>query len=84
MPKDTNPLIAPELRPIEKYWAIMKQALRKHPKEVKSEEDMKKKWISIQKYVGSNFVQDLMSSIKRKVRAFGYGIEIESNGHGKG
>ena len=43
VPKDFNPPNAPELRPIEKYWAIMKQALRKHPKEVKSEEDMKKK-----------------------------------------
>lgn len=49
VPKDLNPPNAPELRPIEKYWAIMKQALRKHPKEVKSEEDMKKIWISTQK-----------------------------------
>ena len=55
MPKDFNPPNAPELRPIEKYRAIMKQALRKHPKEV----------------------QNLMSSVERKVRAFGYGIEIE-------
>ena len=41
VPKDFNPPKAQELRPIEKYWAIMKQALRKYPKEVKSEE-----WIS--------------------------------------
>ena len=43
MPKDLNPPNAPELRPIEKYWTIMKQALWKHPKKVKSEDDMKKK-----------------------------------------
>ena len=38
----------------------MKQALRKHPKEVKSEEDMKKKWISTQTNVGQNVVQDVV------------------------
>ena len=49
-----------ETRPIEKYWAIMKSALWKHPKEVKSEEEMKKKLISTQKNVGPNVVQDLI------------------------
>lgn len=67
----------PVLRPIEKYYAIMKQAFRKHPKEVKSEEDMKKKWIATQRNVAPNVVQGLMSSVEKKVRAFGYGIEIE-------
>ena len=49
VPKDFNPPNAPKLWPIEKYLAIMKQALLKHPKEVKSEEDQNKKWISTQK-----------------------------------
>ena len=52
MPKNFKPPNAPELRPIEKYWAIMEQALWKHPKEVKSEEDMKKKYIFTQKKMG--------------------------------
>jgi hypothetical protein len=55
----------------------MKQALRKHPKEVKSEEDMKKKWVSVQKKLQPDVVQNLMSGVKRKVRAYGYGIEVE-------
>ena len=32
VPKDLYPPNSPELRPIEKYWAIMKHELRKHPK----------------------------------------------------
>ncbi|XP_065080411.1 uncharacterized protein LOC135703217 [Ochlerotatus camptorhynchus] len=57
-PKDMNRPNAPKLRPIEKYWAIMKQALRKHPKEVKSEEDMKKKWVSVRKKLQTDVVQN--------------------------
>lgn len=38
-------------------------------------DDMKKKWNATQKQVGPSFIQNLMSSVKRKFRAFG--IEIE-------
>ena len=38
---------------------------------------MKKKMDLHAKKVGKYVLQHLMSSVKRKVRAFGYGIEIE-------
>ncbi|XP_055638198.1 uncharacterized protein LOC129776526 isoform X2 [Toxorhynchites rutilus septentrionalis] len=67
-----NPPNAPELRPIEKYWAIMKQALRKNPKVVKSEADFKRKWISVdfcgkmEKKLQPDVVQNLKDGVKRK------------------
>lgn len=44
VPKDINPPNCPELRPIERYWAIMKTKLRMTTKEAKGIEDLKKKW----------------------------------------
>ena len=73
-----EPLNAPELTSNEKYLAIMKQALRKHPTEANSEEDMKKLafLVSVQKKL-QDVVQNLMSGVKRKVRAYSYGFEVE-------
>ena len=55
----------------------MKQTLWKHPKEVKPKEDMKKKWVSVQKKLQPDVVHNLMRGVKRKVRVYGYGIEVE-------
>lgn len=76
VPKDLNPPNTPELRPIEKYWAIMKEHLLKRPKVVKNVEEMKKAWVNMQKTVDSEVVQNLMAGVKAKVRAFGYKGEI--------
>ncbi|XP_055585209.1 uncharacterized protein LOC129738055 [Uranotaenia lowii] len=59
VPKEMNPPNAPELRSIEKYWAIMKQAFRKNPKVVKSEADFKRKWISVKKNYSLTFYRTL-------------------------
>ena len=77
VPKDLNPPNSPELRPIEKYWAIMKHELRKHPKVLTTEQEMLKPWLKAEKNVGSSVVQNLMRGIKKKVRAFGFGKEIQ-------
>ena len=69
-----NPPNTPELRPIEKYWAIMKQHLLKRPKVVKTVEELKKVWVYMQKTVDSQVVQNLMAGVKAKVRAFAYGL----------
>lgn len=72
VPKMFNPPNTPELRPIEKYWAIMKQHLLKRPKVVKTVEELKKVWVYMQKTVDSQVVQNLMAGVKAKVRAFAY------------
>lgn len=66
-------------RLIELYWAIVNQALRKHPKEVQSE----KKWVFEQEKLQPDVVQKLMSWVKRKVWAYGYGIEVEWDRYSK-
>ena len=63
VPKMFNPPNTPELRPIEKYWAIMKTV-----------EELKKVWVYMQKTVDSQVVQNLMAGVKAKMRAFAYGL----------
>lgn len=70
VPKYINPPNCPELRPIEKYWAIMKLKLRKHCKEAKGIEDFKQKWIRVTKTVPDTSVRAMMRSVKSKIRLF--------------
>ena len=67
--KKMNPPNYPELRPIEKYWAIIKKKLRLSGKIVKSA-DLKKKWDYAAKTYKNHSVQKLMGGIKKKVRIF--------------
>lgn len=73
VPKDKNPPNTPELRPIEKYWAIVKQNLKKTQKTVSSEKQFKVNWRSAAKKVDKVTVQNLMAGVKRKARQFGLG-----------
>ena len=43
MPKDKNPRNTPELRPIEKYWVIVKRNLKKIQKAVMREKTVQGK-----------------------------------------
>jgi hypothetical protein len=73
VPLDKNPPNTPELRPIEKYWAIVKQNLKKTQKTVSSEKQFKANWRSAAKKVDKVTVQNLMAGVKRKARQFGLG-----------
>lgn len=77
VPKDVNPPNTPELRPIEKFWAIMKAKLVKTPKLIKNELELKKVWLKVSKQVGPIIAQNLMKGVKAKVRAFGLGEEVQ-------
>ena len=66
--KDENPANAPELRPIERYWALTKRKLRKSARPAKNLTDLKKKWISATRSVTKTVVQNLMKGVKRKIR----------------
>ena len=76
VPKEANPPNTPELRSIEKFWAIMKKKLKKSGKTFKTEEALKKNWEKMCNEDGQSLAQDLMSSVKRNVRAFSLGEEI--------
>ena len=67
VPKDKNPPNTPVLRPIEKYWAIVKRNLKKTKKTAEDEQQFKAK------KVDKVAVQNLMTGVKRKARQFGFG-----------
>lgn len=68
--KNMNPPNCPEFRPIERYWAIVKNLLNKNGGSCKNAEEMLKKWNYFAGKLGLSDVQKLMGSIKRRVRAF--------------
>lgn len=71
--KYMNPPNCPQLRPIEKYWAIMKHKLSKNGGVCHDAAGMLKKWNYFAGKVSQSVVQTLMGSINRHVRAFVYG-----------
>lgn len=77
VPKTANPPNSPEIRPVERFWAIMKAKVRKSSKVFKNELELKKEWMKVTKKVGSTIAQNVMRGLKGKVRAFSDGKEIE-------
>lgn len=69
VPKEHNPPNSPEVRPVEKFWAIIKRKLIKSFKPAKNMNDFKKKWKIAVKMVGEAGVKTLMAHVKQKVRA---------------
>ena len=70
VPRKISPPNCPELRPIEKYWAIIKKKMKLSGKTVKSVTDLKKKWDYAAKTYKNHSVQKLIGGIKKKVRIF--------------
>lgn len=69
--KQHNPPNCPEIRPIEKFWALMKRDLRKRDRSTDSLEKFKRDWNQTAKKLGRSVVQNIMRDIKRKVRKLG-------------
>lgn len=68
--KEDNPPNCPQLRPIERYWAIIKRILKNDGREAQTMEDFKKMWLSASRKISNKVVQNLMNSVKSKVRNF--------------
>lgn len=68
--KDTNPPNSPEVRPIERYWGIIKRHLQTKVKAATSPEDFKKKWIRAADSQSEDTVQNLMKRLRPKLRNF--------------
>jgi transposase len=66
--KAMNPPNCPEIRPIERYWALMKGKLRKKDQGAVDINQFKKDWINVSKTIDATVVQNLMQGIKGKVR----------------
>ena len=68
--KEVNPPNCPELRPIERYWAIIKRHLRKDGREAQSIDEFKKMWKSASRKILQKSVKRLMKGVRQKVRQF--------------
>lgn len=68
--KEDNPPNCPDLRPIERYWAIMKRILRIDGREIQSVEELKQIWLSSSRKITKKIVQTLMERVRGKVRQF--------------
>lgn len=70
VPRTANPPNCPHLRPIETYWSLIKQILRKSSKIAKNEASFRKYWLAASKKVPKSLVKDLMGRVTSKVRKF--------------
>lgn len=73
--KDGNPKNCPHLRPIEKYWAIVKRKLNKAGGAAKDVKQMYGKWNKAAATVTPKGVQALMGSINKHARDFYFNKE---------
>lgn len=76
VPKHRNPPNTPELRPIERYWAILKRIIKKRSSAALDIKSFKQKLTAAVKIIDIKVVQSLMRGLKGKVRRFGRGEEI--------
>lgn len=68
--KKLNPLNCPQLRPIERYWALVKRNMCLTGKVATTIPEFKKIWRASALKVTLNVVQALMKRIRAKVRLF--------------
>lgn len=70
VPKTSNPPNCPELRPIERYWALMKRKLSGKKQGIKDIKHFQQIWTKTASTISEESVQTLMDGVKRKVRKF--------------
>lgn len=68
--KMSNPPNCPELRPIERYWALIKRELKTTKKEARNIKDFRNKWKAATKKVPETTVKALMKGLSEKVKDF--------------
>lgn len=70
VPKEANPPNCPELRPIERYWALVKKQLKATKGSAQNEKEFGKKWAASTRKVRKETVKALMEGIPEKVKNF--------------
>lgn len=70
VPKDTNPPNCPELRPIERYWALVKKELKATKKVTNDLKDFIPKWRIASSKLQESTIKDLMGGVPGKINIF--------------
>lgn len=70
VPREANPPNSPELRPIERYWALVKKELKATKKVTRDLPDFKFKWRAASRSIGEDTIKSLMEGIPEKLNKF--------------
>jgi len=70
VPKEANPPNCPELRPIERYWALVKRKLKETKSEAKDIIHFRDKWKVAAKKVPEATIKALMAEMSEKLTKF--------------
>lgn len=70
VPREANPPNCPELRPVERYWALVKRELKSTKKVSRNIEDFKRRWSNCSKKVSETTIKSLMEGFPKKVHEF--------------
>ena len=70
VPRDANPPNCPELRPIERYWALVKRRLKSTSRRVDDIKKFRTSWNNAAKGVSETTIKALMEGIPKKISDF--------------
>ena len=70
VPKEENPPNCPELRPIERYWALVKRKLKSTKKGTQDMKVFKRKWNEAARTVTETTIKSLMAGVPEKISKF--------------
>lgn len=70
VPKEANPLNCPELRPIERYWALVKRELKEIKKVIKNKEHFRREWKRASEKVAEATIKNMMEGVPKKITNF--------------
>lgn len=70
VPKEANPPNCPELRPIERYWALVKRELKSTKKEAGDIVSFRNKWNAASRRIPESTIKALMAGIPNKLSNF--------------
>lgn len=70
VPREANPPNCPELRPIERYWALIKREMKSTKKVAKNIEDFKGKWSAAALRLSDTTIKRLMEGVPEKIKIF--------------
>lgn len=70
VPREANPPNCPELRPIERYWALVKKIMKNTKQVANDAKNFKNKWSTYSKKVTDETIKSLMAGITEKVKMF--------------
>ena len=70
VPREANPPNCPELRPVERYWALVKREMKSTKEVVDNVKNFSRKWNLSSKKITENTIKALMGGIPEKTKKF--------------